>query len=132
MYLADEAVNMVCAGQTLVCWSGARITVGPAADGGYAVTGYDNGQVFQRKMFDNPKYAVRFFRAVVKREGLVQAISAQRYQFLFPNGSSLEWVRPTSSSPKLLTPELPTTLRGPLPSMLDSAREPVTRMVEAS
>ncbi|MEL6342399.1 MAG: hypothetical protein AAFV53_04655 [Myxococcota bacterium] len=96
MYLIAEAEAMIRAGQTLVCWFGERITVGPLAEGGYAVSGYEDGQVVQRKHFDDPRRAVRFFRAAVKSDGLRQAVSAQRYRFLFPKGSSLEWAQPVA------------------------------------
>jgi len=102
MHLVNEAEAMVCAGKTLVSWTGARITVGPTPDGLFAVTGYDGGTAFQRKTFDSSKRAIRFFRAAVKRKGLVEAISAQRYAFLFPCGSSLEWGAPSTTAPATL------------------------------
>lgn len=91
MNLVHEAEDMVRSGRTLVCWFGDRITVGPVPTGGYAVTGYESGAPVQRKTFDDPRRAIRFFRAAVKRDGMLQAVSAQRYAFLFPQGSSLEW-----------------------------------------
>ena len=91
MNLIREAESMIGAGSTLVCWFGERVTVGPANDGGFAVTSYVGGAPVQRKEFDTPKRAIRFFRAAVKRDGLIQSVSAQRYAFLFPAGSSLEW-----------------------------------------
>lgn len=91
MNLIREAESMIRAGSTLVCWFGERVTVGPSTDGGFAVTSYASGIPVQRKDFDTPKQAIRFFREAVRRDGLIQSVSAQRYAFLFPAGSSLEW-----------------------------------------
>jgi hypothetical protein len=93
---------MIRAGKTLVCWFGDRITVGPSPEGGFVVSGYDAGAVVQRKRFDDSRRAIRFFRAAAKRDGLLQAVSSQRYAFLFPTGSSLDWrVAPTRTDAPL-------------------------------
>ena len=93
MYLVDEAEAMLRSGRTLVCWLGERVTVGPSSDGGFVVTGYEGGLPVQRKTFENPRRAIAFFRAAVHREGLLQALDAHRYAWMFPNGSSLDWAR---------------------------------------
>ena len=94
-----EAELMIRDGITLVCWVGDRITAGPDGDGGYVVTGYRGGQPDIRKNFESARRAIRFFRVVVQREGLLQALDANRYDWMFPIGSSLDWREPEDAQP---------------------------------
>ena len=91
MYLIAEAIAMLRSGRILVGWGEDRVTVRSSRQGGFVITHYVNGVFDRREKVRSPRTALRRFRDAVGRPGMVAALDAHRYPFLFPNGSSLDW-----------------------------------------
>ncbi len=87
MYLASEAAAMLRAGRVLIGAAPERVEIGRSERGGYVLT-RDGGEQVRVK---TAKAALRLFREVAGRQGVVAALDKHRYSYLFPAGSSLDW-----------------------------------------
>ena len=99
MYLVDEAAAMLRSGRVLISVHPERVSIERGARGGYILT-RSSAEQPSRIRVQGAKAALRLFRDVVGREGLVSALDAHRYSWLFPIGSSLEWASEARRSRK--------------------------------
>jgi hypothetical protein len=89
MNLGVEATEMLRAGRVLRCRH-PEVSVRRSRRDGYVLIRHTpDGAV--RVRVKTVGAALHLFREEVGRRGLMSALDAHRYAFLFPNGSSLDW-----------------------------------------
>ena len=94
MYLLSEAIAILESGHVLTCEQPVQVQV-RRVKRGYVLTRHRNGTQLSCERFSSAKAALRRLRGVAGRAGIVAALDAQRYRFLFPAGSTLDWAHPT-------------------------------------